>query len=135
MTLGEKLSSARTAAGLSQQQLANAAGLTLRAIQYYEKDARKPQIDNLQKISVVLDKSLDFFLSETQTRKAQFVHSAKQKYGYHGQKQAEELLAQTSALFAGGELDEATQESFENAMMEIFQDAKERNKKYTRKKG
>lgn len=135
MTLGEKLFGARSAAGLSQQQLANATGLTLRAIQYYEKDERKPQIDNLQKISVVLDKSLDYFLSETQVRNAQFVHSAKQAFGYHGQKQAEELLVQTSALFAGGDLDVETQQAFEDAMIEIFQDAKKRNKKYTPTKG
>ena len=135
MTIGEKILNARVEKGYSQQRLADVAGLTVRAVQYYEKDARRPQIDSLQKIADALEKPLGFFLPDTQMQKAQFVYNAKQKYGYHGQKQAEELLAQTSALFAGGELDEATQESFENAMMEIFQDAKKRNKKYARKKG
>lgn len=134
MTLGEKISSSRMAAGLSQQQLADRAQLTLRAIQYYEKDERTPQTDNLQKIAAALDMPLEYFLSDTSMGNAQFVSDARDKYGYHGQKQAEQLLAQTSALFAGGELDEQTQQAFQNAMMEIFNDAKGRNKKYSKKK-
>ena len=56
-------------------------------------------------------------------------------HGYKGAKDAEELVAGVSALFAGGELSENDKDAVMSALQDAYWMAKERNKeKYTPKK-
>lgn len=54
MTFGEKLRKLRTDRKISQQDLAQKAGLSQTAIYYWEKGERKPKIEQLRKIATVL---------------------------------------------------------------------------------
>ena len=73
----------------------------------------------------------NFLLSEDE----EFVLQAQQSYGYKGAKNAEELVADVSALFAGGELSENDKDAVMRALQDAYWMAKERNKeKYTPKK-
>ena len=57
-----KLKEKREAKGLSQSQLANATGISVRTIQAYERGARKlsgASYDSLKKISEVLGVAVD----------------------------------------------------------------------------
>ena len=64
----------------------------------------------------------------------EFITLAKQKYGYRGAKQAEEIVAEVTGLFAGGELSEEDKDEVMQALQQAYWDAKEENKKYTPKK-
>lgn len=78
-----------------------------------------------------LDGEINFLLSEDE----EFVLQAQQSYGYKGAKDAEELVADVSALFAGGELSENDKDAIMRALQDAYWMAKERNKeKYTPKK-
>ncbi len=52
-------------------------------------------------------------------------------YGRRGVEQAKSIIAQTSALFAGGGLDEEDREAFMQAIMEIYFDSKRKAKKFS----
>lgn len=54
MTFGEKLRKLRTDRKISQQELAQKAGLSQTAIYYWEKGERKPKIEQLRRIAAVL---------------------------------------------------------------------------------
>lgn len=67
-----KLQNARLAAGLSQSQLASAAGLNVRMLQYYEQGARDlngARLDTLLKICLALDCKLEDILTDEVTVK------------------------------------------------------------------
>ncbi len=134
MAMGERLRSARKAAGLTQSQLAQKVGVTLRSIQFYEQGDREPKTSAVyQKLSQALGVSTSYFISENELILAQereeFLERASEKYGSRGKAQAELILEQASALFAGGELSTSDQEAFMKAMMDIYFHAKEQVRK------
>lgn len=51
MTVSEKIQEARSKAGLTQQQLADAIGTTTQNISQYERGVRNPKIETLRKIA------------------------------------------------------------------------------------
>ena len=109
MKFGEKVRLLRNEKKLSQTELGKMCGLSLRTIRNYEVDGRYP--------------------------KQREVLQAQQSYGYKGAKDAEELVADVSALFAGGELSENDKDAVMRALQDAYWMAKERNKeKYTPKK-
>lgn len=54
MTFGEKLKAFRQAAGLSQRALAEKAGISQKAVDHYERDAREPGWSAVQALAVAL---------------------------------------------------------------------------------
>lgn len=50
-TLGQRIRRVRIDGGLSQEALAKLAGVTLRAVSYWEADARNPNLESLRRIS------------------------------------------------------------------------------------
>lgn len=62
ITLGEKLKSARKIAGLTQEQLANKLLVSRQAITKWEADRGMPDIENLKKLSILLNISIDYLL-------------------------------------------------------------------------
>ncbi len=76
-TLGERLVEARKAKGLKQYELAEKLGLTPTALNYYEKNKRRPDYDTLAKLSFELGHSVDYFLG-LEAENAQRVREALQ---------------------------------------------------------
>ena len=63
-----------------------------------------------------------------------FIAEVEDKYGRRGAKQAQELLAEVTGLFAGGELADEDMREMVDAIQEAYLIAKKNNKKYTPKK-
>ncbi len=64
MTIGEKIKEARKAAGLSQEEFAQKAGVSRSAVAKWESDRGLPDIENLKVISSLLDISIDYLLAD-----------------------------------------------------------------------
>ena len=130
MKFGEKVRLLRNEKKLSQTELGKMCGLSLRTIRNYEVDGRYPkQREVYTKLAAALGCEVNFLLYE------EFVLQAQQSYGYKGARDAEELVAGVSALFAGGELSENDKDAVMRALQDAYWMAKERNKeKYTPKK-
>ncbi len=132
MTFGERLKSAREAAGYTQTKLAELSGITYRTIINWENGVRKPSnIDNVKKIADALGVSTADLLDENE----EFVIGVGEQYGTRGRKGAEKVLADVNALFAGGEMNEEDMDVFMQAVQSAYWEVKKKNKeKYTPKK-
>ena len=74
---------------------------------------------------------VNYFLTEDE----EFLTLAAETYGRRGQEQANHILAQASALFAGGELSEVDQLAFLHSMQSMFLESKKiAREKFTPKK-
>jgi len=130
MTFGEKLMSTRLALNLSQIELAEKAGITERSIYNYEQTGILPRSAVLKKLAEALNVSVAYLMDEDETDKMKnndeeaFLANAKNDFGNKGAREAQELLDKASALFAGGELDEAAKDIFIKSLMEVYLESK-----------
>ncbi len=131
MTFGDKVKSARSKLGITQEEMAERMGISRRAYISYEQDKSRPRgIEQYKKLAKALEVNVNYLLTEND----EFVAQAHDKYGARGVKQADELINQMSALFAGGELSPNDKDAVMRAMQQIYWDAKDENVKYTPKK-
>ena len=131
MTFAEKLKSLRKENGLSQEALSKTIEVPLRTYRSWEADGRYPKNRDIYvRLSDALGCDVSYLMSDD----AVFISSVNEQYGARGARQAKELLEQTKALFAGGELSEEDQLAFMNDLKDIFMDAKLKAAKYTPKK-
>ena len=131
MEFSEKIRRARTAKGLTQKELASAAGLSLRTIQNYELGVRFPKKrDTYLALANALDINEDVLLDKN----ASFVLRATERYGSRGAKQAWDMVADLAAMWSGGEMDEEDMDAIMQAMQEAYWEAKKSNRKYVPKK-
>lgn len=61
VALGNLIRSRRLTAGLTQEDLANALGVTFQQVQKYEKGTNRVTFNRMQEIAGVLEESIDFF--------------------------------------------------------------------------
>lgn len=131
MKFGEKLRDLRKKNGLTQADLAEKAGISLRTVNYYESGTTYPKN---REIYTTLANILDVDVNYLRNEDDEFITRASERYGYRGAKQAEELVAEIGGLFAGGELSESDKDAVMQALQQAYWDAKKENKKYTPKK-
>ena len=106
-------------------------GLSLRTIRNYEVDGRYPkQREVYSKLAAALGCEVNFLLSEDEA----FLLQAQHTYEHKGARDAEELVADISALFASDELSENDKDAVMRALQDAYWVSKERNKKNTRRK-
>lgn len=135
MTFGEKLRTVRLSLNLSQSELAEKTGISERSLYTYEQTGTLPRSSNLRKISDALNVSVSYLLDEEETDPNKnidhdiFIANVKNEFGYKGAREATELLSRASALFAGGELDDAAKELFFQSLMEVYLDSKQEARK------
>ena len=131
MTFGDKVKQARLAANLSQSELARKTGISERSLYSYERGGIMPRSGNIRKIAEALNVSVGYLLDgdETDTKKNIdkdiFLANVKEEFGYKGVREAEEVLNRASALFAGGELDERSNDIFFQSLMEVYLESKQ----------
>lgn len=131
MKFCEKLKEARTRAGLKQEELAKALGVSLRTITNYESGERYPKKREIYyKLAELFHTEENYFLNEDED----FLLTAVEKYGSKGAKQARELMEDVSGLFAGGNIADEDLDEMMRGIQEAYWIAKEKNKKYTPKK-
>jgi transcriptional regulator with XRE-family HTH domain len=131
MKFGEKVKELRIAKNLSQTELARKIGVSMRTIRGWEIEGRFPKQRSLyMKLSEVLGCDISYLMSNEES----FVTEASELYGSRGAKQAQQILEQTAALFAGGTLSEDDQLEFITEIQSLYLDSKKRAKKFTPKK-
>ena len=131
MTFGEKIKNLRKTKGISQTQLADAIGVTNRAVRSWEAEGRYPkQRDIYQKLADILGCDISYLLSEEES----FITEVSEQYGSRGAKQAQLILEQAAAMFAGGELSDEDKTAFMDEIQMLYLDSKQRAKKFTPKK-
>lgn len=131
MKFCEKVKEARNKAGLKQDELAKAIGVSLRTITNYESGERYPKKREVYyKLADVLKVDVNYLLTEDE----EFLIDAEKQYGKRGAKQAKELLAEVSGLFTGGDLADEDLDEMMKGIQEAYWIAKEKNRKYTPKK-
>ena len=131
MTFGEKVRAARKERGLSQKELAQMTGIAVRTIINYESGSRMPKSkDSYVRLARVLDVDLSSLMDEN----ADFTIRASEKYGSRGRRQAEKLVNDVAALYAGGELDARDMDAMMRALQEAYWEAKKVNRKFVPKK-
>ena len=131
MTFGEKVKNERNRLGLNQDELAKKIGVTRRVISSYENDSSRPRgTERYKKLAEALGVNINYLLSEDEA----FIADVEDNYGHGGAKQAKELLAEVTGLFAGGEMADEDMREMVDAIQEAYLIAKKNNKKYTPKK-
>ena len=131
MTFGEKVKNERNRLGLNQDELAKKIGVTRRVISSYENDSSRPRgTERYKKLAEALGVNINYLLSEDEA----FIADVEDNYGHRGAKQAKELLAEVTGLFAGGEMADEDMREMVDAIQEAYLIAKKNNKKYTTKK-
>ena len=122
MKFGEKVREQRIKANLSQADAAKAIGVTRATLVNYEGGKSYPQDRSIYfKLAKLFDVDVNYLLTENE----EFLTIAAQKYGKKGQEQANAILEQAAALFAGGELSETDQLAFLHNMQALFFESKE----------
>ncbi len=141
MTFGEKVKEARILKNLSQTELAAITGISERSLYTYEQLNTIPRKSNLKKLADALNVSISYLIDEeeidTQKNmdKEEFIDQVKDKYGYKGAKEAQDVLERAGALFAGGDLDDDAKEIFMQSLMQVYiSSKKEASEKFSRKK-
>ena len=131
MSFGEKLKEKRAAAGLTQAELAEKTGVTARTIQNYELGTRRPSnMLVVQRIADVLGTTAEYLLSSGET----LVVEAHERGGARAAKDINELVSEVTGMFAGGKLSDDALDGAMRALNEAYWIAKDKNKKYGRKK-
>lgn len=131
MTFGEKVKNERNRLGLNQDELAKKIGVNRRVISSYENDSSRPRgTERYKKLAEALGVNINYLLSEDEA----FIADVEDNYGHRGAKQAKELLAEVTGLFAGGEMADEDMREMVDAIQEAYLIAKKNNKKYTPKK-
>lgn len=129
MKFGEKVRKLRTENGMTQRELAERAGVSLRTVISYEKGDSYPKDRQVySRLAEIFTVDVNYLLAENEW----FVTQASEIYGYRGQQQARRLIEDAAGLFAGGELDEEDKDAIMQALMTAYWDAKKENKKYSK---
>ena len=131
MTFGEKVKTLRTTKKMSQAQLAQELGVDLRTVSGWENQNRYPKKRELyQNLADILGCDISYLMSEEES----FITEVSEQYGSRGAKQAQQILEQAAAMFAGGELSDEDKTAFMDEIQMLYLDSKQRAKKFTPKK-
>ena len=131
MTFGEKLKDLREKKNLSQSKLAEIIGVDRRTIINYEVGKSFPRnMNNYRKLADWFGVTTDFLLSERE----EFAAQAYIEGGKRGKLEAEALITEAGALFAGGSLSDEDKDAVFYALQEAYWIAKAENKKYGKAK-
>ncbi|MEE1164068.1 MAG: helix-turn-helix transcriptional regulator [Lachnospiraceae bacterium] len=140
-SFSEKVRHARSELGLTQAELGEATGVSLRTILDYEKGKKVPRQTTLLRLARALKVSTRFLMDEScnnpveEIAKDSYIMEARKSYGAKGGREIDALLSESVALFAGGDIPQEEKDRFFDALMTAYVKSKEAAKKtYGRKK-
>jgi len=136
-----KVKEAREKLGLSQRQLAEIVGVSQRTIATYETNGSLPRGTTARKLAKALNVSLEYLFNDDiedpryGIEKEPFIDDVRKRFGNRAAVEADTLLKQNVALFAGGYLSQDAKDAFFESVMRAYLACKEEAKtKYGRKK-
>ncbi len=130
MKFAEKIRTLRVQQNKTQRETAEYCGISLRTYVSYEQDGRYPRNRAIyDKLSAFFGVDKNYLMTEDET----FITQAAEQYGSSGKRQAEQLVAQLSGLFAGGELSDSDRDAVMIALQRAYFDCKKDNQKYAKK--
>ena len=134
MTFSDKVKRAREVAGLTQDELAQAIGVSRRTITAYESEGAVARRSTTEKLAYALKVSVKYLTDEKCTdplaeiEKDEYIEQARALYGSKGVRDMDELLKDNAALFAGGDLSQEQKDAFIEAVMKAYITCKEEAK-------
>lgn len=140
-TIGEKIRESRARKNLTQAELAEKSGLTIRTVSKYETETVVPRGRNLYKLAEVLGVS-EAYLSRPDVEdpsygldEAPYLNAVRIRHGQKGAGELEDLLDGVKTMFAGGEVPQEDKDQFFQAVMQAYLACKEdAHNKFTPKK-
>ncbi len=131
MKFGDKIKELRKNNNLTQDALGKLIGVSKRTIINYEQGTSYPQDHEMySKLAMALHCDENYIKTENED----FITTASAQYGRRGAAQAQQILDQTAAMFAGGELSDEDKMAFLHEVQSLYFDSKQRSKKFTPKK-
>jgi transcriptional regulator with XRE-family HTH domain len=122
MEFGEKIKLLRTQKKMSQQTLADKAGISLRSVQNYESGTRHPSnVIIIKDIAAILDTTYDYLLDD----KSQYVLDAAERGGMQAALDVDRLISDIQGAFAGGEMSQQDKDKLMRAVNEIYWETKD----------
>lgn len=134
MTFSEKVKRAREFAGMTQYELAKKMGVSQRTISGYETEGVRARKSNLQKLAPALGVSVKYLADDEcvnpleDIEKDEYVEYARQLYGAKAARDMDELLTESAALFAGGELSQDQKDAYFEAIAIAYYSCKQKAK-------
>ena len=135
MTFSDKIKRSREIAGLTQEELAEAVGVSRRTVASYESENVIPRRATIAKLASALKVSFKYLSEEScedplaDIEKDDYVMEARALYGEKGARDVAGLLSANAALFAGGSLSQEEKDAFFQAIMASYMTCKEEAKK------
>lgn len=127
MTFGDKLKQLRTAKRLTQADIAMRIGVTRRTYVSYEQEGRYPRKREVyNKLAEILGCDVNYLMTEDEY----LIPQINEHHDSKGKRQAEELTAELSGIFAGGELSDTDMIGVMTTLQQAYLDFKEDKKKY-----
>lgn len=131
MAFKDNLRTRREELGVTRAELAKATGITARTLYNYESGSRRPSnMEIVQKIADALGTTTEYLLSSGET----LVVAAHERGGAKAARDIDELVGEVTGMFAGGSLSDDALDGAMRALNEAYWIAKDKNKKYGRKK-
>jgi transcriptional regulator with XRE-family HTH domain len=125
-TIGQKIKEQRERNGLTQRELGEKTGLTVRTVSSYETDAVTPRGINIKRICTALDISEAYLTNpdiedaEYGKEEAPYVDSVRSMFGKKAGVDMQSLLEANQTYFAGGDIPQEDKDLFFNAVMEAY---------------
>lgn len=125
-----KLKLARTQADLSQAELGEKIGVTVKSVNAYENGRATPRKTTLRKLAKALCVTVEYLVNddvndpETGMQNEMRIDAARSRFGEKGAREMSELLERNTAFLAGGDVDQEAKDAFFDAIMEAYLDCK-----------
>lgn len=130
-SFAEKLRDARYTLGISQTELGDRVGVSLRSILAYEKGMSIPRQSTIMNLAKELGVSVKFLTDDNcenpveDIEKDGYIEEARERYGARGARDLDTLITENCALFAGGELTADEKDVFFEALTKAYIASKE----------
>lgn len=126
MNFGEKIKFCRKELGMTQEELSKKSGVCRKSLSQFENGITLPKSKSTYTLLAdALEVDTAYLRGDTDA----FLDSSEQKYGIEGRNQAEKLVTEMGALFAGGTMSDKDWDGVMRAIQEHYWAAKERSAK------
>ncbi|MBQ6239355.1 MAG: helix-turn-helix transcriptional regulator [Firmicutes bacterium] len=139
-SFSDKIKDARASLGLSQTEIAQATGVSVRSIAAYENGEKTPRQGTMLKLAKALQVSVTFLTDDScedpmaDIDKDGYIAEAREHYGASGARDMQQLMQDNAAFFAGGSVSQEEKDMlFESLTKAYFACREAAKEKFGRK--